>query len=768
MVCKGKFAGPVAGLRFDTPTCSGVTDPAGTFQYRDGEIVTFSVGEVVVGVARGAQRLTMADIVPRVGGNLAKVADPGLTNVVRFLLTLDEDGNPDNGITLTPDIHELVGERAVDFRYRIMSLPGAVADPLQGFTDDPVIAQLLEDLNEAKELTGATPRTLTSPAAAHNEVRRHILGIRRYRDVKIPLRDGSFVYADVFRPDSDEPVPVVMNCGVYGRAFVHHSICTAEDAEHHEIMEDRYFRGNPDGYEYENHESINTATWIPRGYALVRVDSPGAGKSPGTLGIWGIDEAEAYYDAIEWAGVQPWSNGNVGLWGMSYYAVNQHAVASLKPPHLKAMIAIGTDADLYEEVAYTGGILNEEFFPGWFANGIVPAICGDVDAKDFLATARANPFKDSDPAAIFGPRSEVLMSPDLSDVSVPLWTVAATAHPGNFHQLGSSETYLNTPTSNKKIDFWEDWFLKSYSATAVEDHIAFFDHWLKGVDNGIMDTPPVRLEIRTGRGSSYLQEEHEWPIARTDYVKWYLDASPSDWDGHAGCDSVGGLAPTAPEVEHSVTYSAEVDRSVAFSAEIDVAEFRKPPTEAAAQNDRKSAPCSPGATFVSAPFEADTVLAGYSKLVAWVSSTSQDMDIFVALRVLDEHDREVDFCGPALIPGISTKFYPLAKGWLKVSHRKLDPERSTGFRPKHTHLRADHAPLHDGEIVPVEVEIIPNTGLIRKGQRLRVDIQPYTGAGHGMRHAYDRTYHDGAQNMIFTGPEYPSYVQLPVVPPAKS
>ena len=162
------------------------------------------------------------------------------------------------------------------------------------------------------------------------------------------------------------------------------------------------------------------------------------------------------------------------------------------------------------------------------------------------------------------------------------------------------------------------------------------------------------------------------------------------------------------------------------------------------------------------------MLAGYSKLVVWVSSTSEDMDLFVALRVLDEQNREVDYCGPALIPGISNDFYPLAKGWLKVSHRTLDTERSTEFRPKHTHLSGDHAPLRDGEIVPVEVEIIPNTGLVRKGHRIRVDIQPYTGIGHGNRHAYDASYHDGAQNVIYTGPEHPSYVQLPVVPPNQS
>jgi putative CocE/NonD family hydrolase len=747
MIRQGRFAGPVVGLRFETPTCAGVTDQDGTFRYADGEVVTFSVGAVILGAARGADRLTVADIVARVDGHLDKLADPGLTNIARFLHTLDRDGNSDTGVTLTPQIHALVGERAVDFGYRLMSLPGAPADPVQAFTDDPVVAQLLDDLNRANVFTGATPRVLSSPAAARNEVRRNVLGIRRHRDVKIPLRNGSFVYADVYRPDSEEQVPVIMNCGVYGRAFVHHSVCGAADAEHHEVMEDRYFLGNPDGYEYENHESINTAAWIPRGYALVRVDSPGAGKSPGVLGIWGIDEAEAFYDAIEWAGTQPWSNGNVGLWGMSYYAVNQHAVASLRPPHLKAMIAIGTDTDLYEEVMYTGGILNEEFFPGWFAHGIVPAICGEVKAKDFLAMARANPFKDSDPAAIFGPRAEVLMSPDLSEVSVPLWTVAVTTHPSNFHQLGSSETYLNTVTPHKKLDFWEDWFLKAYSTATVDEHAAFFDHWLKGIDNGIMAKPPVRLEIRTGRGGSYTQEEREWPIARTEYVRWYLDASPCDWDGQVRSDNVLRLARTVPAAERSVTYPAQVDLTAP----------RVPPATA-------TAPCAPGATFISDPLAEDTVLAGYSKLMLWVASSSEDMDIFAALRVLDEENREVDYCGPALIPGISTRFYPLGKGWLKVSHRALDKERSTEFRPKHTHLRADHAPLRDGEVVPVEVEIIPNTGLVRQGHRIRIDIQPYTGVGHGNRHAYDASYHDGAHNTIFTGPEHPSYVQLPAVP----
>jgi predicted acyl esterase len=249
-------------------------------------------------------------------------------------------------------------------------------------------------------------------------------------------------------------------------------------------------------------------------------------------------------------------------------------------------------------------------------------------------------------------------------------------------------------------------------------------------------------------------EEHEWPIARTEYVKWYLDASPSPDPDQAHCDNRSGLTRGIPAEERSATYSAEV------------APRARTGPAAAGTEEYASAPCTPGATFISEPFEEDTVLAGYSKLVAWVSSSSHDMDIFVAVRVLDQDGSEVDFCGPALIPGISTGFYPLAKGWLKVSHRVLDDERSTDFRPKHTHLRDDYAPLRAGEIVPVEIEIIPNTGLVRKGQRIRLDVQPCNGVGHGARHAYDPAYHDGAHNTIYTGPRYPSYLQLPVVPPA--
>ena len=545
-----------------------------------------------------------------------------------------------------------------------------------------------------------------------------------------------------------------MNCGLYGRAFHHHSICDEADFEAHEQEEEEYFGGNPEGLIYENHETVNTVDWVPYDYVVVRVDGPGTGRSPGKLAPWGYATAEAYHDAIEWAGEQPWCNGNVGLWGMSYYAMTQHAAASLKPSHLKAMIAIGTDVDLYEEVAYTGGILNEEFFPFWFKAAALSAVCGAPDAVDFMAIARAAPFKDSNPAAIFGPRSEVFMSPDMSGVEVPLWAVACTTHPAHFHQLGSSEAYLETRTPHKKLDFWEDWFTKSYSAAAIADHRAFFDFWLKGVPNDIMSRPPVRLEIRTGGGCSFLLEEDEWPIARTTYTRYYLDASPSDWQRDAWRSDFMCLLQVQAGKQGRTCYSAEIpieSRTGPSSALLPV----KPPSALLAWKT--------GVSFISKPAVSDMVLAGYGKAKLWVSSTCHEMDIFISLRIIDENDREVDYAGPVTI-GMSTKNFPLAKGWLKVSHRKVDEARSTEYTVKHTHRAGDYAPLTPGEIVPVEIEIIPTTALIRKGWRIRMDIQPFDGFDHGARHAYDASIHDGIQNTIYTGPDHQSYVQLPILP----
>jgi predicted acyl esterase len=158
----------------------------------------------------------------------------------------------------------------------------------------------------------------------------------------------------------------------------------------------------------------------------------------------------------------------------------------------------------------------------------------------------------------------------------------------------------------------------------------------------------------------------------------------------------------------------------------------------------------------------DLVLAGYMKVGLWVESSSADMDVFVSLRVLDEQGREIRY-ESVVLPVDPVHIHPVGHGLLKVSRRQLDAERTTEYWPVHTHLEKDSAPLQRGEIVPVEVGLNPSTAMIRKGCRLLVDIQPYAPAGVPVR-AYDESYHVDAVNRIYTGPEHPSYLQLPIVP----
>jgi predicted acyl esterase len=257
--------------------------------------------------------------------------------------------------------------------------------------------------------------------------------------------------------------------------------------------------------------------------------------------------------------------------------------------------------------------------------------------------------------------------------------------------------------------------------------------------------------VRTGNGGHYVLEEQEWPLARTTYPRWYLDATPSGWsDGRR--DDILTVRTEPPTAEASASYDAALDRGHPIPA----------PTGYVGGTPRWST----GVSFVSEPLPEDLVLAGYMKAGLWVSSTSSDLDVYVSLRVIDENDREVRY--ESLVPPIDpANIHPVGHGLLKASHRALDPVRSTEHWPVQSHLEADYRPLVPGEVVFVEVGINPSSALIRAGSRLRVDIQPYSPAGIPSR-AYDESYHVGATNTVLTGPDHPSYIQLPIVPDRKA
>ncbi len=742
----GVFAGPVAGLKYETPTISGVTNGRGEFRYYQGEAVTFLVGRLVLGTAKGASRINLAQLVYRVGGDIDRLHDPSVTNLARLLLTLDQDGDAENGVTIAPVVHEIVGSKIIMFDDPPIVTGEALGGP-ERFDNDPVVAGLLAELNATPGVFRAKhPRALCPGPAARNELRRNIRGIIKMTDVEIPLRDGSYVCADIFRPADDAGHPVIMNMSFYGKSFYHECICNEADAILKEEMEDRYFSGNPEGLQSENHESVNTASWVPNGYVVIRIDSRGVCKSPGHQAPLSRREAEDYYDAIEWAAAQPWSNGNVGLWGMSYVAMTQHNVASLQPPHLKAMIAQGTDSDPYNEYLSGGGLWAEAWWNWWWKIWSGNNHLGERRETGWMARLKANPFNDP---ALYGPNSESFMKPDMDKATAAVWIVGPQTG-AVIHQLGSSETFIRSANAAaRKFDFTDAWFPLSYHSETVAEHMRYFDYWLKEIDNGAMDEPPVRVQVRTGNAAYFELHENSWPIERTEYTRLYLDASPSAWRGDKLRQNFFKISHSPPAAENSASYDAhlELGKPIPF------------PKGHVGGTPRWST----GISFISEPMPEDMVLAGYMKVMLWVSSTSSDMDVHVSLRVIDDQDREVRY--EALVMPIDPEhIHPVGYGPLKVSHRKLDDARSTEYWPVHTHTKAEVAPIEKDEIVAIEVGLSPSTALVRKGCRLRLDIQPNAPAGIPSR-AYDESYHRGATNTIYTGPGHQSYVQLPVVPP---
>ena len=183
-------------------------------------------------------------------------------------------------------------------------------------------------------------------------------GMRIYWDAAIPMDDGVVLRADVFLPLQVGAYPVLMSYGPYAKG-----LAFQEGFTHAwELMA----KENPDvligsSNRYQNWEVVDPEKWVPDGYAIVRVDSRGTGRSPSVLDMWSPRETEDLYDCIEWAATQPWCTGKIGLSGISYYAMNQWWVASLKPPHLTAMCAWEGAADYYRDVVRHGGILCDFF-----------------------------------------------------------------------------------------------------------------------------------------------------------------------------------------------------------------------------------------------------------------------------------------------------------------------------------------------------------------------------------------------------------------------
>ena len=542
------------------------------------------------------------------------------------------------------------------------------------------------------------------------------------KDVKIPLRDGGYLYADIFRPDTaTEKFPAIANITVYNKDKLWIPPADLEE------------EANP----YMNWEAANPLWWVPRGYVCVRIDSRGTGKSPGRCEPSSYQESVDFYDCIEWLAKQDWCSGNLGTLGISYHAACQWRLANLNPPSLKAIIPWEGRADQYRDQAYHGGIFSMGFLGNWVNQHMARHLLG--------RTRKYNPDSFS-PDMLWQYLTHDLdsewwrmCSARWDEIKVPVYTVGNWGGWG-LHLRGNTEAYLCAASKQKKLRIHTgDHFRPFHSNEGKVDQLRFFDYWLKGMQNGIMDEPPIKLEIRTGGSKKpyAFRFENEWPLARTQWTKMYfsIEKERSPEETH----TEGRLVSEPMTTARNISYSGSNPNKAGIGS------------GSSAPGIGRS-----GVSFVTDPMLKDTEITGPLMANVWVSSTAEDMDVMVTLRNIDPDGNEVFELGQQGQPVV------LTKGWLRASHRKLDTAKSLPYRPYHAHN--ERLWLEPDVPVECQIEIISTCIVLKKGHQLRVDIHAQDSAGSGNFTHFHADYNEEAIHTFHAGGNMNSYLLLPIIP----
>lgn len=503
------------------------------------------------------------------------------------------------------------------------------------------------------------------------------------RDAAVPMRDGAVLRANVFRPDTPGKFPALMTLGPYGKD-VHLSQFMPEAWEALKRRHPEILRAS--SCKYLVFETPDPEMWVPEGYVLVKVDSRGSGKSPGRLDVNSPAEFRDFHDAIEWAAAQPWSSGKIGLLGISYYAAGQWMIAAERPPHLAAMLPWQGTYDFYRDRCRQGGILGSGFLNRWWNRSVLRNQHGNPDTPLVdLSTGERNTGPVLSPGALAANREDYIAnllarplngpwyeerSARLERIRIPALVVANWGGLG-LHLRGTILGYLGIASREKWLKVQAgSYFLTFLLPQNVALQRKFFDRYLKGIDNGWEREPKVEVAVRAADDTvRRVVSDTRWPLTGTQWTRFHLDASNL---------SLGAAAPGKPA---STSYAATGE----------------------------------GVTFSTAPLDRPIEFAGPVKAKLWLSSSTEDMDLFATLRAFDPGGKEITFFS-AVEPRA-----PVSQGWLRVSQRKLDAKRSTEFQPWHTHDQAQK--LEPGEIVDVDLEIWPASLALPAGYRLALTLQ---------------------------------------------
>jgi hypothetical protein len=487
-------------------------------------------------------------------------------------------------------------------------------------------------------------------------------------DFEVPLADGNVLVGRMFRPVTDEPVPLLVGFHPYNNEFQFGPIKPVGFGLQRGWMEagDPYF-------------------FARRGYAHGVFNVRGTGKSSGEFQFMGPTEADDAAEAIGWLAGQSWCTGNVGLFGVSYFSRLAIHVAMREPPALKAIFAPYGLTDIYRDLAYHGGILSYGFLVGWREK---------LDALRYSSLVRDRVGEEAYRAGV----AALLQDDDVCAVP-PL--KAALENPGSRHNAFLVDILLNAQDSEffaqRRVDYratsvpaffgacwgiyglqltsafrnWEKWrgpkklmigpalYLDRPLYQLQYHSLRWFDHWLLGNDTGFMDEDPVEL-FMPGRGT--WQTATEWPLPETKWTPFYLHDE-------------------ALLSEHEL-WDHETSTSFADSP------FHRG-----------------NATFLSPKLMEKTDLLGPAVFEGHISTSDTEALLFVSMFVLRTDGTEEE----------------LSRGWLRASQRALDEEGSEPWLPRHLH--ASREPLTPGEVYAVKVALAPMAREVQIGERIGLRVK---------------------------------------------
>lgn len=567
------------------------------------------------------------------------------------------------------------------------------------------------------------------------------------RDLIVTMRDGVKLAIDVYRPDAESRYPVLYAAALHNKDLQGPDIADVLPPQpaHAPLW-------------FGPIEAGDTRRFIAEGYVHVIAQPRGSAKSEGHYG----HEDSDHYDVIEWITQQPWSNGKVGMVGISGYAGEQWRAAAQGHPALKAIFP-------YDACSAYGGMFGfRDFFPGGVLHtflyllevfstvheprGVPTALPGEQE--ELWRIAMSNPdYKQyinlynvlTQKGQRTFPMFRTMVNPWEEDdvlakteetfrkIKIPYYTGSgAYAYTYKLHWLGA-QNYFQNVEQPKKLLFTGPAHLERPFYEYHDEIIRWYDHWLKGEDTGIMDEPPVRYWLM---GANQWRTGTDWPLPETNWTKFYL----SHWE----------------------TMTAEPPRANGGEALREPDVFTQMPLTKTDKVERLR--------YMTAPLAEDLTIAGPISLTLHAAIDQDDTNWIVVLkdvgpdvsvRTARDGERHV----PSELPERE-----LTRGWLKASYRALDEERSKPGRPFHKMTRSSIAPVTPGEVVEYQIQILATANQFKAGHRICLEITSMdapngTGAMTGVEYIpYHVCSSRTVTHKIYRDSERPSHLLLPVVP----